>query len=158
MTIALTPAPANLNRREVLNYFLLSSLILLTITLTGLLAIYATPRPDYLTLGPVSDYPPADRPYLIQVEQHEPPLWLVNMGSELRVFHPATPERMRMPCQYTWATITNRFEDPCSGSKFSLTGDRIDGPAPRSLDQYRVTIQRGQIRVERSRLITSQKR
>ena len=39
-------------------------------------------------------------------------------------------------CLYDWAAITSRFECPCHGSKFELTGDYISGPARRSLDRF----------------------
>jgi cytochrome b6-f complex iron-sulfur subunit len=32
--------------------------------------------------------------------------------------------------------MTNRFECPCHGSKFQLSGDYIEGPARRSLDRF----------------------
>ena len=32
--------------------------------------------------------------------------------------------------------MTNRFECPCHGSKFELTGDYISGPARRNLDRF----------------------
>jgi Rieske Fe-S protein len=39
---------------------------------------------------------------------------------------------------YAWADVTSRFECPCHGSKFSLTGKYIAGPAPRSLDRFEI--------------------
>jgi cytochrome b6-f complex iron-sulfur subunit len=37
---------------------------------------------------------------------------------------------------YAWVDVTDRFECPCHGSKFELTGDYIEGPARRSLDRF----------------------
>lgn len=43
-------------------------------------------------------------------------------------------------CLYKWSESSNRFECPCHGSKFTADGDYIEGPAPRSLDQFVVEI------------------
>ena len=41
-------------------------------------------------------------------------------------------------CIYAWAPSNNRFECPCHGSKYRLDGRRIESPAPRSLDRFKV--------------------
>lgn len=43
-------------------------------------------------------------------------------------------------CLPSWNPGTVRFECPCHGSKFELNGKYIEGPAPRSLDRFRMTI------------------
>ena len=43
-------------------------------------------------------------------------------------------------CLYAWADLNGRFECPCHGSKFDLDGTYIEGPAPRSLDRFAMTI------------------
>lgn len=43
-------------------------------------------------------------------------------------------------CLPKWTPTTHRFECPCHGSKFWLDGKYIEGPAPRSLDRFRVTL------------------
>ena len=43
-------------------------------------------------------------------------------------------------CLYKWSDSNSRFECPCHGSKFTADGDYIEGPAPRSLDQFVVEI------------------
>lgn len=43
-------------------------------------------------------------------------------------------------CLPKWTPTTHRFECPCHGSKFQLNGKYIEGPAPRSLDRFRVTL------------------
>jgi cytochrome b6-f complex iron-sulfur subunit len=39
-------------------------------------------------------------------------------------------------CLYEWVQVTTRFECPCHGSRFALTGDYLAGPARRSLDRF----------------------
>lgn len=41
-------------------------------------------------------------------------------------------------CIYAWTPANNRFECPCHGSKYRLDGRRIESPAPRALDRFRM--------------------
>jgi cytochrome b6-f complex iron-sulfur subunit len=43
-------------------------------------------------------------------------------------------------CLYAWVGQNTRFECPCHGSKYKLDGTWIEGPAPRSLDRFEMTI------------------
>ncbi|MBZ0303287.1 MAG: ubiquinol-cytochrome c reductase iron-sulfur subunit [Anaerolineae bacterium] len=43
-------------------------------------------------------------------------------------------------CLPKWVDVNNRFECPCHGSKYQLSGLYISGPAPRSLDRFKTTI------------------
>ena len=43
-------------------------------------------------------------------------------------------------CLPKWTETNERFECPCHGSKFELDGGYIEGPAPRSLDLFPVTV------------------
>jgi cytochrome b6-f complex iron-sulfur subunit len=43
-------------------------------------------------------------------------------------------------CFVRWVPLNHRFESPCYGSKFELNGQYIEGPSPRSLDRYALTI------------------
>ena len=43
-------------------------------------------------------------------------------------------------CLPKWVPTNNRFECPCHGSKFQLSGNWIEGPAPRNLDRFITTV------------------
>lgn len=43
-------------------------------------------------------------------------------------------------CLPKWVPTNHRFECPCHGSKFQLSGLYIEGPAPRSLDRFVMTL------------------
>lgn len=43
-------------------------------------------------------------------------------------------------CWVTWEESTRQFVDPCGGSKYTRTGEYIDGPAPRGLDRFGVVV------------------
>ena len=42
-------------------------------------------------------------------------------------------------CIYTWVGANDQFECPCHGSKYRLDGRRIESPAPRDLDRFKLT-------------------
>ena len=57
-------------------------------------------------------------------------------------------------CLTTWAPEQNRILCPCHGSKFTLEGAKIEGPAPRPLPWLRVWISdEGDLMVDRSTII-----
>jgi cytochrome b6-f complex iron-sulfur subunit len=81
--------------------------------------------------------------------------WLVNLDST----NPEGQERMyqaqdetepiigvaaiykvctHLGCIYAWTTANDRFECPCHGSKYRLDGRRIQAPAPRTLDRFKL--------------------
>jgi cytochrome b6-f complex iron-sulfur subunit len=43
-------------------------------------------------------------------------------------------------CWVAWKESNRRFEDPCGGSKYTQTGEYSDGPAPRGLDRFGVSV------------------
>lgn len=54
-------------------------------------------------------------------------------------------------CLTTWAPEQNRIQCPCHGSKFTVEGAKIEGPAPRPLPWLRVWISdEGDLMVDRS--------
>lgn len=56
-------------------------------------------------------------------------------------------------CSVPWCTPAKWFECPCHGSKYSINGEYRDGPAPRSLDQFKVNIVNGKLIVDTSTII-----
>jgi len=57
-------------------------------------------------------------------------------------------------CLTTWAPEQNRIACPCHGSKFTVEGAKIEGPAPRPLPWLRVWISdEGDLMVDRSTII-----
>ena len=44
-------------------------------------------------------------------------------------------------CLVEWSAARLRFQDPCSESSYALSGEWIEGPAPRGLDRFAVTIE-----------------
>jgi cytochrome b6-f complex iron-sulfur subunit len=56
-------------------------------------------------------------------------------------------------CLYKWQASNNRFECPCHGSKFSHDGFYIEGPAPRSLDYFTVSVENDTVVVDTGKKI-----
>jgi cytochrome b6-f complex iron-sulfur subunit len=77
--------------------------------------------------------------------------WLVNTEDQgpIALYMVCT----HLGCLYKWEQANNRFECPCHGSKFTREGFFIEGPAPRSLDQFVVTIENGEVAVDTGRRI-----
>lgn len=93
-------------------------------------------------IGPESALPPTDAPPMPYTAGK---FWMVNTTDQ-------GPKALYMVCThlgclYKWAQSNNRFECPCHGSKFSREGYYIEGPAPRSLDTFAVTVEAGLVAV-----------
>ena len=79
--------------------------------------------------------------------------WLVNIG-EQSIEDPRRPEDypaepgvlalykvcVHLGCLYGWVSTNDRFECPCHGSKYLLTGERTGGPANRNLDAFIIEV------------------
>ena len=54
-------------------------------------------------------------------------------------------------CTPNWLSADEKFKCPCHGSGFVKTGINIEGPAPRPLERYKVTLaEDGQIQVDKN--------
>lgn len=51
-------------------------------------------------------------------------------------------------CAVPWVAEREQFECPCHASLFDMTGNVIKAPAPRALDLYPITFERGSILVD----------
>jgi cytochrome b6-f complex iron-sulfur subunit len=71
------------------------------------------------------------------VEFPEVKLWLVNTSRGMVGIYKVCTH---LGCLYKWVPTNNRFECPCHGSKFQLDGTYIEGPAPRNLDRFEVSL------------------
>lgn len=140
-----------LSRREFLYYLWGVSMAVFMAGSGGALVWFALPRfregefggvfSLNLDLVPPENSPPEEFP--------EGRFWLVNLGEQV-IDDPRQPEQYPMQqgvkalykvcvhlgCLYKWVGTNDRFECPCHGSKYLLTGTRIGGPANRNLDVF----------------------
>ncbi len=120
-------------------------------------AIVAGYRPNALVnLGRIEDFPsgsvtPLYLPALERTGQATPIL-LVNdpVAGFLALYRQDPSSKCRL---LVWEPTVRRIEDPCSGSKYTRTGEYIEGPAPRGLDQFWVEVtESGEVKVDTGRL------
>jgi len=155
---AATPAPRkreepkpdavdpNITRRELLNYAWLASIGLFAAQTVGLSLWFAFP--NFLQGQFGGEFPIGSASSVLPEVNARPipftdgKFWLINLDTEgpageprtgvLAIFKVCT----HLGCLYEWVDVTFRFECPCHGSKFALTGDYLAGPARRSLDRF----------------------
>ena len=145
---------AALTRREFLTYAWGAAMGLLAVE-TGLASyFFMYPRFRAGEFGGAFYLPAADVPALdaAPVAETAGKFWLVNTEDE-------GPKALYMVCThlgclYKWQASNNRFECPCHGSKFSKAGYYIEGPAPRSLDQFELTVEGEQLTIDTGAKIT----
>jgi cytochrome b6-f complex iron-sulfur subunit len=54
-------------------------------------------------------------------------------------------------CTPNWLSADEKFKCPCHGSGFIITGVNVEGPAPRPLERYKVTLaEDGQILIDKN--------
>jgi len=138
-------ADSNVSRREFLNYAWLASIALFSAQTVGLALWFAFPNFKEGEFG--GEFPIGTAGNVLPETNSEPvaytdgKFWLVDVDTEvdgeprrgaLAIYKVCT----HLGCLYEWVPMTGRFECPCHGSKFQLTGDYIAGPARRSLDRF----------------------
>ena len=152
--------------REALTWVVLSLLGLLLVVVAAILLSFARPKVTTPEIGSLKNFPPAEQPYKVflavgslRSERLESSSWiyLVNTGSELVALDYHAPHPTA-PCHVMWSETNGRFEDPCSGAKFTLTGGYIEGLVWGNMDRYRVEVDKsGTIVVDTSSPIKQSK-
>lgn len=124
------------NRREFLNFAWLASLGFLSLSVAGMTYLFAMPRfregefGGVVTVGSVSDLPEAGA---APTNYPKVKMWLSNSEEGVSAIYKVCTH---LGCLYNWVNQENKFICPCHGSQFSLEGEYIQGPAPRSLDRF----------------------
>jgi cytochrome b6-f complex iron-sulfur subunit len=57
---------------------------------------------------------------------------------------------VHLGCRVPWCDTAQWFECPCHGSKYNRVGEKRDGPAPRGLDRWPVTVDGGNVTIDTS--------
>lgn len=135
---AARPPGAPLSRREFLNYAWGAALGVVLVEAGAASLFYALPRfkegefGGIFPVGTGSSMPAVDAP---PVRNLDGQFWLSNDTDGVRALYRVCTH---LGCLYEWKDQTFRFECPCHGSKFVKDGKYIEGPAPRSLDQFKM--------------------
>lgn len=124
----------------------------------------ATPPLQIIDLGAVEQFKPG-APHARYVELSDGaslPLWVTLVDGEWYVFNGRARLGRYWNCHYRWVPVNDRFEDPCSGFKWALTGELLTYPFPpgrydplfsHDLDRYPAMVENDRLRVNLSRLI-----
>ncbi len=144
---------AQMNRREFLMYSWGAAIGLLTLQAGVASYLFMYPRFRAGEFGgdffmPVTDFgDPATEPKGEMTGK----FWMVTTaeGEPKAIYMVCT----HLGCLYKWVSANNRFECPCHGSKFDHDGHYIEGPAPRSLDYFEVTVEGDQVAVHTGRKV-----
>jgi len=131
---------SGINRREFLTYAWGAALGL--IAAQGGYATYDFLYPRFkagefggkFILGAASSMPTVGTPPEARVDGK---FWLVQTDEGIKAIYMVCTH---LGCLYKWEASNTRFECPCHGSKFTAEGIYIEGPAPRSLDQFSVEV------------------
>jgi cytochrome b6-f complex iron-sulfur subunit len=135
-----------MNRREFLNIAWLASLGFLVLEISGASLIFAYPRFKEGEFGGIVPFRMSDVP-----EKEAPPnnfpkvkIWLSNTPEGLLALYKVCPH---LGCLFGWSDQEYKFICPCHGSQYQQDGDYIQGPAPRSLDRFAISIvdEQGQV-------------
>ncbi len=128
-------------RREFLYYIWGASLALLLAESGGAVIWFALPRFRAGEFGGVFTLDPGGLP---QASATAAPgansagkFWVSNTDEGIRALSMVCTH---LGCLFKWVPTNNRFECPCHGSKFTNKGNYIEGPAPRNLDRFAVTV------------------
>lgn len=148
-----------LTRREFLYYLWGASMAVFMAGMGGATVWFALPRFREGEFGgvfsvnidqiPPTGSGPADFP--------DGRFWLVNIGQQ-SIEDPRRPEEypaepgvlalykvcVHLGCLYGWVQTNDRFECPCHGSNYLVTGERTGGPANRNLDAFVIEVVDGE--------------
>lgn len=97
-----------------------------------------------LKLGSPDNFPPGSATYV-----NEGRLFVVNASGNLFALSQKCPH---LGCRIPFCESSGRFECPCHGSKYDLGGEWIEGPAPRGMDRFALTVQGTDLVVDTSKV------
>ena len=126
-----------ISRREFLYYAWGGSMALLLAQTTGILIWFGLPRFRAGEFG--GEFTVTDIPQLGTAPGNFPQgkFWLSNTDEGIVALYKVCTH---LGCLYKWVDANDRFECPCHGSKYERDGTYIEGPAPRSLDRFAITV------------------
>jgi cytochrome b6-f complex iron-sulfur subunit len=153
-----TVSAGGVTRREFLYYIWGASIALFTAQFGGLMIWFMLPRFREGEFGGTFTLPSDVLPD-VNAEPYDYPdgrFWLVNLDTassqgEDRMYQAPDENQpiqgvaaiykvcTHLGCIYFWNAANNRFECPCHGSKYRLDGRRIESPAPRALDRFKLS-------------------
>jgi cytochrome b6-f complex iron-sulfur subunit len=127
------------SRREFMYYIWGASIALLLGEVSAGLIWFAFPRFKEGEFGGVFSFDPTTIPSASDPPQSIPEgrFWISNTERGVYALYGVCTH---LGCLPKWVSSNVRFECPCHGSKYQANGAWIEGPAPRGLDRFPMTI------------------
>ena len=150
------PAPdakAAVSRRDFLNEITVGALGVAGLGGTAVIYQYFSPNvlfePATTFRAGNPDLFPADSVTYLQDQQ----VYIVRTSSG---FYAVSAVCTHLGCVTQWKADANRIACPCHGSKFQRDGKKIEGPAPRPLPHYSITLTAdGELLVDKLQIVKS---
>ncbi len=106
--------------------------------------------PSTIKVGTLKDYEPE---YVSERYKAEAGFWIVRStrynGQD--IIYALSTVCTHLGCPPNWLTNEQKFKCPCHGSGYYITGINFEGPAPRPLERFKLTLaDDGQIQVDKS--------
>jgi cytochrome b6-f complex iron-sulfur subunit len=98
-----------------------------------------------VTLGNPTAFGPGSATYF-----NEGRLWLANASGRFFALSQKCPH---LGCRVPFCESSGRFECPCHGSVFDIGGEYIQGPSPRGMDRYELTVVDGELVADTTKLV-----
>lgn len=80
--------------------------------------------------------------------------WIIRMGDRIIAL---SGRCTHLGCTPAWLNSDSKFKCPCHGSGFRITGLNFEGPAPRALERFKISLVSGRINVDTSKLFLFEK-
>ncbi|OGO43230.1 MAG: hypothetical protein A2Z04_05090 [Chloroflexi bacterium RBG_16_57_9] len=132
-------AVEGLSRREFLNYAWLASLGLFFAELSGVTYLFSMPRFKAGQFGGTFSIPTDQIPSVNSdpLPYNDGKFWVSNTELGVVALYKVCTH---LGCIFDWKPTEGKFICPCHGSQFLRDGTFIQGPAPRSLDRFPITV------------------
>jgi len=146
-------AKATVSRRDFLNEITVGALGIAGLGGTAVIYQYFSPNvlfePATTFRAGNPDLFPVDSVSYLQDQQ----VYIVRTSSG---FYAVSAVCTHLGCVTQWKADANRIACPCHGSKFQRDGKKIEGPAPRPLPHYSITLTAdGELLVDKLQIVKS---
>jgi cytochrome b6-f complex iron-sulfur subunit len=102
--------------------------------------------PSQFKVGFPADYPPGQ---VNSQYQREYGTWIIRLQDGQ--FFAMESRCTHLGCTPSWLESQKKFKCPCHGSGYYITGLNFEGPAPRPMDRFKITIaEDGQLLVDKT--------
>ena len=82
-------------------------------------------------------------------------LFVANTGTRVFALSQKCPH---LGCRIPFCESSGHFECPCHGSKYDIGGEWIEGPSPRGMDRYRLSVDGDTLVVDTSKTVNGPER